>query len=311
MTPGLLVTVALVAVQVFAFDGPVRYGPAYGTYQWPVRGPVIRGYEPPADPYGPGHRGIDIAAPFGTSMAAAQDGVVAFAGWIGGALFISIDHADGVRTTYSWLSAVGVKKGAAVSRGSLIGATGQGHPGVTPPHLHFGARIGQTYIDPMLLLEGAGAADFIHLAPLAWPPGPAREWSPERGAWLESGEGASAMAKSSMRRTLEWPDLADSHARRLGRPRDRGPPFLGRVDRRARTDVSVVGARMALVPGRTGPFGGCRQWPGSRAEAPLAHRSSGGWPRVWCGPRARAARSDQREERHGARSLCWDGPVVG
>ena len=140
-------------------------GPAYGTYAWPVRGPVIRGFEPPAGPYDPGHRGIDIAAPFGTDMAAAQDGVVAFAGAVAGALFISIDHLDGVRTTYSWLSAILVKKGDQVRKGQIIGRTGHGHPDVPRTHLHFGARVGRTYIDPMLLLE-RDVAGLIHLAPL-------------------------------------------------------------------------------------------------------------------------------------------------
>jgi murein DD-endopeptidase MepM/ murein hydrolase activator NlpD len=66
-----------------------------GNYAWPVRGPVIRPYEAPSSPYGSGHRGIDIAVPFGTSIVAAQDGMVSFAGWVAGALFISVDHPDG------------------------------------------------------------------------------------------------------------------------------------------------------------------------------------------------------------------------
>jgi murein DD-endopeptidase MepM/ murein hydrolase activator NlpD len=69
-----------------------------GSYAWPVRGSVIRPFEEPSSPYGSGHRGIDIAAAFGTDMVAAQDGVVSFAGWVAGALFISIDHADGFWT---------------------------------------------------------------------------------------------------------------------------------------------------------------------------------------------------------------------
>ncbi|MFN2590917.1 MAG: M23 family metallopeptidase, partial [Actinomycetota bacterium] len=119
--------------------------PAYHTYAWPVLGPVIHGYEPPETPYSAGHRGIDIGAPFGSELRAAADGVVAFAGWVGGSLFISIDHPDGVRTTYSWLSAIAVRKGDTVGREQLIGATGHGHPELPDPHLHFGARIGSTY----------------------------------------------------------------------------------------------------------------------------------------------------------------------
>src|SRR5947199_3606175 len=115
--------------------------PGYGTYVWPVRGPVIRGFEPPPDPYSAGHRGIDIAAPFGSPLHAAQDGTVAFAGSVAGSLFISIDHPDGVRTTYSWLSAVTVTKGQTVTRGQVIGSTGHGHPDVAQPHLHFGAKV--------------------------------------------------------------------------------------------------------------------------------------------------------------------------
>jgi murein DD-endopeptidase MepM/ murein hydrolase activator NlpD len=141
-------------------------GPAYGSYAWPVQGPVIRGFEPPPDPYGSGHRGIDIGAPFGSDMAAAQDGTVAFAGWVGGSLFISIDHADGVRSTYSWLSAISVNSGDRVVRGQSIGSTGQGHPGSSTPHLHFGALVGTAYIDPMLLLQPGEVAGIIHLAPL-------------------------------------------------------------------------------------------------------------------------------------------------
>jgi murein DD-endopeptidase MepM/ murein hydrolase activator NlpD len=147
-------------------SGIARADPGYGTYAWPVVGPVLRGFEPPPDPFGAGHRGIDIGAPFGSDIVAAQDGTVAFAGWVGGSLFISIDHPDGVRTTYSWISAADVAKGDQVTRGELIGQTGQGHPGSITPHLHFGARVGTTYLDPMLLLEPANVVGLIHLAPL-------------------------------------------------------------------------------------------------------------------------------------------------
>ena len=181
--------------------GDGRSGPAYGQYSWPVQGPVIRPYQPPENPYGPGHRGIDIAAPFGSPLHAARNGIVAFAGWVGGALFISIDHDDGVRTTYSWLSAVAVHKGDHVATGQVIGATGHGHPDVAQPHLHFGARIGDTYIDPMLLLEPEDVAGLIHLAPMAS--------SGSAGAWrMESSISSSA---ARVRSSSRAPPLEDTH----------------------------------------------------------------------------------------------------
>jgi murein DD-endopeptidase MepM/ murein hydrolase activator NlpD len=151
-------------------------GPDYGSYSWPLRGPIIRGFEPPPSDYEAGHRGIDIAAPFGTDVKSSREGIVAFAGWIGGSLFISIDHVDDVRTTYSWLSEVRVRRGQSVAREELIARSGHGHADIPQPHLHFGARVGSTYIDPMLLLEGADVTDLIRLAPLvrgsiAEPPG--------------------------------------------------------------------------------------------------------------------------------------------
>lgn len=140
--------------------------PATGTYMWPVDGPVIRAFDAPTQPYAAGHRGVDISADSGTPVRSAEDGVVAFAGPIGGSLFISVDHPDGVRTTYSWLSSVSVRQGDTVTRGTILGTTGPGHPGVEPPHLHFGAKVGDEYIDPLTLLERRSVVGVIHLAPL-------------------------------------------------------------------------------------------------------------------------------------------------
>jgi murein DD-endopeptidase MepM/ murein hydrolase activator NlpD len=88
----------------------------------------------------------------------------------------------GVRTTYSWLSAVSVKKGEVVGRGQMIGSTGHGHPEVSIPHLHFGARIGKTYVDPMTLLEPGDVVGLIHLAPLQDGSLPASTSSPNHAA---------------------------------------------------------------------------------------------------------------------------------
>ncbi|HYU56545.1 MAG TPA: M23 family peptidase, partial [Actinomycetota bacterium] len=78
------------------WPGSAGAAPVPGSYAWPVRGPVIRPFEAPASPYGPGHRGIDIAATPDTVVGAAEGGVVAFAGVVAGARYVSIDHPDGV-----------------------------------------------------------------------------------------------------------------------------------------------------------------------------------------------------------------------
>jgi murein DD-endopeptidase MepM/ murein hydrolase activator NlpD len=146
------------------------FEPAYHTYSWPLIGPIINGYRAPGTPYGKGHRGIDIGAAIGTDVKAAAPGVVAFAGSVAGALWVSIDHPDGVRTSYGYLSSIAVAKGDLVARGEVIAASGAGHPGSLIPHLHFGARFGGDYIDPMLLLVPLDFSPLIHLAPLPFSP---------------------------------------------------------------------------------------------------------------------------------------------
>jgi murein DD-endopeptidase MepM/ murein hydrolase activator NlpD len=143
--------------------------PGAGTWQWPVLGPVIGAFEPPETPFGAGHRGIDIAAPLGTLVVAPDAGVVAFAGKVGGELFVTLDHGAGVTSTYSWISAALVRKGDAVARGATIARTGRGHPGAATPHLHFGVRRDGAYLDPMAFLAPVSVSGFIRLAPLVEP----------------------------------------------------------------------------------------------------------------------------------------------
>jgi len=140
--------------------------PQAGTWSWPVTGPVIRGFDPPDYPYGAGHRGIDIATAFGTAIRAPVAGVVTFSGKVGGQLFITLDHVDGLSSTYSWLSSTAVRKGDHVSRGGTIGATGPGHPGSAVAHLHFGVKLDGGYIDPMIMLAPMSVVGLIRLAPL-------------------------------------------------------------------------------------------------------------------------------------------------
>jgi murein DD-endopeptidase MepM/ murein hydrolase activator NlpD len=121
----------------------------------PVDGPsaVVRRFEPPPHPYGAGHRGVDLAAAVGTPVLAAGDGTVAFAGMVAGRPVVSIDHANGLRTTYEPVEP-SVGAGQAVARGSPIGTLVAGHTGrPASACLHWGLRRGDTYLDPMLLLR--------------------------------------------------------------------------------------------------------------------------------------------------------------
>ncbi|HET7236164.1 MAG TPA: M23 family metallopeptidase [Actinomycetota bacterium] len=137
-----------------------------GTWSWPVHGPVLRGFDPPESPFGAGHRGIDIAVPIGTVVRAPEGAVVAFAGKVGGHLFVTLDHGGELTSTYSWLAAVQVRKGDVLARGQAFATSGPGHPGSVVPHLHLGVRLAGAYVDPLLYLEPVGVQDLIRLAPL-------------------------------------------------------------------------------------------------------------------------------------------------
>lgn len=139
---------------------------AAGPWSWPVSGPVINGFDPPASPFGSGHRGIDIAAAAGTPVLAPAPGTITFAGPVAGHLFVTIDHGGGVESTYSWVSAIVVKKGDAVVAGSLIARSGTGHPSDVVPSLHMGVKLHDVYVDPLAYLSPMSVSGFIRLAPL-------------------------------------------------------------------------------------------------------------------------------------------------
>jgi peptidase M23-like protein len=162
MRRSLLVSLVLISVLVPLLT-PAR---AAVPWSWPVTGAIVRGFDRPDSPYGTGHRGIDIAAAVGTTVRAPDDGVVSFAGPVGGRLFVTIDHGGGVTSTASWLTSLLVRKGAHVVRGQAIAMTGWGHPDLAMPHLHFSVRLNGTYVDPLAYLGPLDVSLFIRLAPL-------------------------------------------------------------------------------------------------------------------------------------------------
>lgn len=123
-------------------------------FGWPLDGvpAVVRRFDPPPEPWLAGHRGVDLAAGPGAVVRAAGPGVVAFAGTVAGRGVVSVDHANGLRTTYEPVTAT-VTAGAAVGRGTELGVLTPGHAGCPAAAcLHWGLRRGDTYLDPLLLL---------------------------------------------------------------------------------------------------------------------------------------------------------------
>ena len=97
------------------------------------------------------HHGVDYAAPSGTPVSATGNGTVAFAGCRGayGNLII-IKHNNNYETYYGHLSKIskGIKKGARVNQGDVIGYVGK--TGLaTGPHLHYEMRIADKHVNPL------------------------------------------------------------------------------------------------------------------------------------------------------------------
>jgi murein DD-endopeptidase MepM/ murein hydrolase activator NlpD len=135
-----------------AADGPVVYWAPLPRVR------VVHGFDPPATPYGPGHLGVDLATSSGAVARAAASGVVRFVGTVAGRPLVVLQHPDGISTEYEPVRAPpGVVAGAAVIRGAPLGVVVGIHHGCRPGGcLHWGARRGERYLDPLSLLVPLG-----------------------------------------------------------------------------------------------------------------------------------------------------------
>jgi hypothetical protein len=123
-----------------AADGPPP------SYSPPVPGVIVDDWRPPQQKWGAGNRGVDFDARPGEPVVAAADGEVVFAGSGAGAKHVVVLHADGLRTSYSFLADVDVHRGDRVVAGQRVG--------VAAGPVHFGVRAGDEYLDPLTLLGG-------------------------------------------------------------------------------------------------------------------------------------------------------------
>jgi len=122
------------------------------TYVWPLHGRLTSYFGRRNLGMGTAafHRGLDIAAPTGSTIVAARSGTVTFAGWSdrGYGNLVKVRHAGGAETWYAHASRVLVRVGQSVKQGdpiALVGSTGLS----TGPHLHLELHVGGIAIDPL------------------------------------------------------------------------------------------------------------------------------------------------------------------
>jgi murein DD-endopeptidase MepM/ murein hydrolase activator NlpD len=119
-------------------------------WRWPLDGArtVVEPFRAPAHAYGAGHRGVDLAGSAPPVRAPAA-GVVAFRGVVVDRPVLTIEHADGLVSTFEPLDST-LQIGDAVEVGDELGTIARG--GHTAPGLlHLGVRLDGVYINPLLL----------------------------------------------------------------------------------------------------------------------------------------------------------------
>jgi murein DD-endopeptidase MepM/ murein hydrolase activator NlpD len=117
-------------------------------FRWPVRGRIISGFGKKAN--GERNDGINLAVPEGTSVKAAEDGTVIYAGneLKSYGNLVLIRHNNGWVSAYAHNSELQVKRGDNVTRGQTIALSGMSG-GVTTPQVHFELRKDATPVDPL------------------------------------------------------------------------------------------------------------------------------------------------------------------
>jgi murein DD-endopeptidase MepM/ murein hydrolase activator NlpD len=182
---------------------------------WPLvpHPEVAAGFDPPDDPWGAGHRGVDLLGTPGQPVRAALPGRVSFAGRLAGRGVVVVDHGD-TRTTYEPVTSTRsagdqVAAGAPIGRLEVLGS--HCFPRAC---LHWGWLRGETYLDPLLLV-GAGP---VRLLPL---------W---RDRPVDAETAAGTFEVGSAAGPLPWADWAPLLARPVmpsgapaGRPAAGGP----------------------------------------------------------------------------------------
>lgn len=151
---------------------------------WPMvpEPEVVSGFDPPDDPWGAGHRGVDLLGSPGQPVRTALAGTVTWAGVLAGRGVVVVDHGD-TRTTYEPVDA-SVSVGQSLAAGDRIGRlSAVGSHCLPRACLHWGWLAHETYLDPLRLV-GAGP---VRLLPL-WREDPVQvpfaRWISPLRAWM-------------------------------------------------------------------------------------------------------------------------------
>lgn len=124
--------------------------PAAGSWSWPLapRPAVLRAFDPPDKPWLSGHRGVDLkSASDGGPVTAPESGTVSFVGVVVDRPVITVDHGNGLRSSFEPVVSA-LAKGDPVAKGDVLGTLLAGHCGPTPC-VHWGVRRGDEYVNPL------------------------------------------------------------------------------------------------------------------------------------------------------------------
>lgn len=121
-----------------------------GSWSWPLspRPAVLRVFDPPDRPWLSGHRGVDLQTAYdGAPVTSPAAGTVAFVGFVVDRPVVTIDHGNGLRSSFEPVEST-LRPGDAVAEGSVLGRALPGHCGGTPC-IHWGVRRGDDYLNPL------------------------------------------------------------------------------------------------------------------------------------------------------------------
>lgn len=196
MTPRHRLSLPVLALAGLLLHGGGAHAAEDPVGGWPLHPEpmVVTHFDPPTNPYGAGHRGVDLLGRAGQGVHAALPGTVTFAGRIAGRGVVVVGHGA-TRTTYEPVAAT-VSVGDAVEGGTRLGTLESAGSHCAPRAcLHWGWLEGEDYLDPLRLV-GDGPVRLVPLdglsggaaaLPRATPPAAAVEPSPRRAATAPTG----------------------------------------------------------------------------------------------------------------------------